>query len=199
MEIVDERVLEETGRSLLASRRIEVVPILEFFLGASAPRVVLILQGAVVLLLLVACVNVSGLFLSRNAARQRELSVRAALGATRARLSRALLSESALVALVGGALGLVLARAGLAAILALAPSGVPRLAEARLDLASSLFACWRIGGRGGPRRSRIGLGSEPQDPLALALRRFSADGPSSVEASSRFRSRPRWSWSSAPA
>ncbi len=143
MEIVDERVLEETGRGQLASRRIEVVPILEFFLGASAPRVVLILQGAVVLLLLVACVNVSGLCLARNASRHRELSVRAALGATRARIARALLSETALVALGGGALGLVLARAGLAAILALAPSpfgGVPRLAEARLDLASALFA-----------------------------------------------------------
>jgi predicted permease len=140
MELVDERVLEETGRAQLASRRIEAVPILEFLLGASAPRVVLILQAAVVLLLLVACVNVSGLCLARNASRHRELSVRAALGATRARLAGALLSETVLVALGGGALGLVLARAGLAAILGLAPSGVPRLAEARLDLASAFFA-----------------------------------------------------------
>jgi predicted permease len=140
MQVVDQRLLEETGRQVLASRRIEAVPILEFFLGASAPRVVLILQGAVVLLLLVACVNVSGLFLSRNFARHRELSVRAALGATRARIARALLAETGLVALAGGALGLLLAQAGLAAILAVAPSGVPRLAEARLDVASALFA-----------------------------------------------------------
>ena len=140
MELVDERLLEETGREELAGRRIEAVPILEFFLGESAPRVVLILQAAVVLLLLVACVNVSGLCLARNASRHRELSVRVALGATRTRIARALLSETALLALVGGALGLVLARAGLAGIVGLAPSGVPRLLEARLDLASALFA-----------------------------------------------------------
>jgi hypothetical protein len=140
MQLVDARVLEATGRAHLAGRRIEAVPILEFFLGASAPSVIRILQGAVGLLLLVASVNVSGLCLARNASRHRELSVRAALGATRARIARSLLSEIVLVALAGGVLGVVLARAALAAILALAPSGVPRLAEARIDLASSLFA-----------------------------------------------------------
>ncbi len=140
METIDERVLQETGRTVLANRRVEAVPVLEFFLGTSAPRVVLILQGAVVLLLFVACVNVSGLFLSRNTSRQREISVRAALGATRARIARALLAEAGLVALLGGAIGLLLARAGLEMILALAPSGVPRLAEARLGLASVAFA-----------------------------------------------------------
>lgn len=168
MEVVDERILRETEQDELASRRIDAAPILEFFLGASAPRVVLILQGAVVLLLLVGCVNVSGLFLSRNAARHRELSVRAALGATRARIARVLLAETGLVALAGGALGLLLARAGLAAILAVAPSGVPRLAEARLDLASALFAVLASSFAAG-RRSRLRLGSEPPAPPALAI------------------------------
>jgi putative ABC transport system permease protein len=155
MEVVDERVLKETGRSWFADRQVQAVPILEFYLGSSAPAVVLILQVAVLLLFLVACVNVSGLFLSRNSARGRELSVRAALGATRAQIARALLVETGLVTVAGGALSLLVARAGLAAILALAPSGVPRLAEARLDLPSSLFAVMVSAAAAG----LIGLGS----------------------------------------
>lgn len=178
MELVDERLLEETGRAELKGRRIEAVPILEFLLGASAPRVILILQAAVVLLLLVACVNVSGLCLARNASRHRELSVRAALGATRARIARALLSETALVALGGGALGLVLARAGLAATLGLAPSGVPRLAEARLDLASAFFAVLVSAVAAG----LVGLGSVSGASLRPPSPSRSGDSPRTVRA-----------------
>ena len=140
MELIDARVLEKTERAHLATRRIEVVPLLDFFLGRSARSAVAILESAVGLLLLVACVNVSGLCLARNANRHREVSIRTALGATRARIARSLLLETALIALGGGALGIVLARALLGAILVLAPSGIPRLAEARIDLATTAFA-----------------------------------------------------------
>jgi len=96
--------------------------------------------GAVALVLLIACGNVANLLLARGAARAKELAVRAALGARRGRLVRQLLTESILLGLTGALVGLGLAYAGIQALVASAPAGIPRLGETRVDLAVLAFA-----------------------------------------------------------
>ena len=102
--------------------------------------VLLVLLGAVCFVLLIACVNVANLLLARSTARQREFSVRVALGAAQGRLLRQVLTESVLMALIGGALGLLLAKWGTGAAIAAIPRGVPRAEEIGLDLRVLAFA-----------------------------------------------------------
>jgi len=96
-------------------------------------RPVTILFGAIGLVLLIACANVASLLLGRAAGRSREIGVRMALGATRWRLTRQLLIESVLLAMIGGGLGLIAAQWGLRAILALVPASLPRAQDIGLD------------------------------------------------------------------
>ena len=96
--------------------------------------------GAVLLLLLIACGNVTNLLLARGAERAGEFAVRAALGAARPRLMRQLLTESVLLASVGGAAGIAVAVFGVRALVALGPADLPRITAIRLDAPAFLFA-----------------------------------------------------------
>ena len=110
-----------------------VEPLDRVVFGASRPAL-LLLWGAVCLVLLIGCANVANLLLVRGRARAREVAVRRALGAGVRRLARQFLVETLLMTLSGAALGVVLARVALQALLAIAPPAVPRLEAVSLDL-----------------------------------------------------------------
>jgi putative ABC transport system permease protein len=111
---------------------IRLQPLREQMLGPVTSPLLLLL-GAVGLVLAIACANVASLMLARGTGRGREIAIRTALGAGRARIARQLLVESLLVAFIGGAAGVAAAQMALPLLLALAPETMPRLAEVRID------------------------------------------------------------------
>ena len=116
-------------------RGAHVEPVADVVFGTVRPAL-LVLLGAVALVLLVACSNVANLLLARGAGRVREVTVRAALGASAARLTRQFLVESTVLTLAGAALGVLLAWGGLQLLLALAPASIPRIETVTVD--------WRV-------------------------------------------------------
>ena len=117
----------------------EMIPLHDRVVG-DYRRILWVLLGAVSLVLLIACANVANLFLVRTEARRRESAIRTALGGDRAHLAWHYLSESILLALLGGMLGVLLAYWGIRSLLAVSPPGIPRLSEVGLGSSSVLFA-----------------------------------------------------------
>lgn len=129
----------EPGKEPLETAKVEVVP-LHQQLVSGVRLTVLVLWGAVGLVMLIACVNVASLMISRTLARQREMAVRAAVGARRWQLIRQLLTESVIVGVIGGALGLLIAVWGTRAIASLVPEG---FAASVYDL-NNIPLDWRV-------------------------------------------------------
>ena len=133
------RLQQEHPRSYPASMGFgaSVVAMHEVIVGDVKPAL-LILLGVVGLVLLIACANVANLLLARGEARQREIAVRLALGAGRARIMRQLLTESLTLALAGASAGLLLAWLGMKSLLALNPEVIPRIELVRIDATVAL-------------------------------------------------------------
>ena len=139
LETVAAQLRAEHAVHEAAGMRIRAVPLQKDVVKHVRPAL-FALFGAVGMLLLVACANVAHLLLARATARERELAVRGALGATRGRLLRQLTTESLLLAAAGGALGIGLARIGTRWLVWMSPANLPRVDAIRIDPGVLLFA-----------------------------------------------------------
>jgi putative ABC transport system permease protein len=135
---IGRRLREDYPDTHAADTAIRLVSLHEDVTGRSAPMLRL-LQGAVVLVLLVACANIASLLLLRGTSLRQELAVRAALGASRTRIVGQILGEAAVLGVIGGAVGIGVARILIDAIAAGAPTALPRLPEIGIDLSVALF------------------------------------------------------------
>ena len=113
--------------------KLRILPIQERLVGESR-RALLVLLAAVAFVLLIACANIANLTLARATSRQREIAIRAAIGAGRGRVIAQMLAEGIVLALIGGAAGLLFAHLTLGAVIQLGSHAVPRLDEAAIDL-----------------------------------------------------------------
>ncbi len=138
LNAISAQLAQENPRSN-ADSSVTAVPLPEQITGPVRPAL-LILLGAVVFVLLIACANIANLLLVRGAERGREFAIRAALGAGRARLIRQLITESVVLALIGGGCGILLAQWGVDLLLAFSPANLPRLDEVSLDASVLGFA-----------------------------------------------------------
>lgn len=133
------RRLEQMYPTSNAAKSAVVLPLKDLLVGDTRQTLFLLL-GSVGLVLLIGCANVANLLLSRASSREREMVVRAAVGAARSRLIRQLLTESAVLALAAGVGGVWLGRLGVLALVALAPQDLPRSDEIVVDWSALVFA-----------------------------------------------------------
>jgi predicted permease len=151
----------------------DIVPLSERMVGADTRATLWVMLGAVAFVLLIGCVNLANLQLAQATGRGRELAIRSALGAGRGRLIRQLMAENSLLALVGGAVGVLLSLGGIRLLLRLAPSDVPRIDQVGLNATVLSFALL------------VSLASAVVFGLLPALR-ASGQGPSRALADSAF-------------
>jgi putative ABC transport system permease protein len=126
-------VARRHSQGMFGLEKLRILPIQERLVGESR-RALLVLLAAVVFVLLIACANIANLTLARATSRQREIAIRAAIGAGRGRVVAQMLAEGILLALIGGAAGLLFAHLTLGAVVQLGSHAVPRLEEAAIDL-----------------------------------------------------------------
>jgi len=118
---------------------VEITPLQNEIIG-DYQKALLVLFGAVGFVLLIACTNLANLLLVRGAARHKEVAIRTALGATRSRLIRQFLTESLMLAILGGTLGLIVVRWAISFLISLSPANLPRAREVNIDISVFLFA-----------------------------------------------------------
>jgi len=138
MNIIQARIAQDHPTDLVGSQ-VAVVPLLEQTVGPGLRPALMILWASVACVLLIACANLANLLLARGAGRQKEIAIRLAVGANRWRITRQLLTESILLALAGGAIGVIWASWSLDLFITLAASHIPRLQEVTMDNASLAF------------------------------------------------------------
>jgi putative ABC transport system permease protein len=138
MEAIAAVLVEKYPETNEAEYGINIMPLHKQIVGGIRPALLLLL-GAVVFVLLIACANVANLLLSRAVGRQREIAIRTALGASRARLIRQLLTESLVLSLAGGFVGFLIAVWGVELLITVGPSNIPRVGEITVDTKVLLF------------------------------------------------------------
>jgi putative ABC transport system permease protein len=138
MEVIGQR-LEEQNPTLNAGFGVNIFPVYVEDVGKDLRRNLLVLLSAVGLILLIACANLANLVLTRAMARQKELAIRKALGASRAELIAQMVTESLVLSLIGGFVGLLVARWGIKAILALKPADILRPEQIHIGIPVLLF------------------------------------------------------------